>query len=429
MPTNAQLTHTQIVEAWQTRMLPTESFERDFARLKDVVIPAKLLVAHSNNRLVEITHHSDNGFVLVDKEVAEESQTFSNNSFQMIENIPSITLSDSEIEALAQHVTVTLPGLEGFNTAWMLLTQNAGESSVDFAKRKLSALPTPLIQKDLTTLDEKQKHILDVLNAWHESIKINDVGNIDKALAEIAYSYDPVHNRLTIRQAPVNARNTQEAIAANQLIDNLTEALIKHLGLAKPLQIHHCIPWVQEGWLFDHIILKIKTEIVTENSRTYSEKPFDPQWGFKKPSQTIGVQAPWNWNDCGRYVTLGATTAALILANRGTDPGSLTSNDLKAYRDYIKSADACENPAALKARLLQFKRISPAQSPTLTSPLESSPPKSSSDDEEQAPYAAAVSAVSQASFWVAQQAAHATALLARTTQRVCDEANGLRAQS
>ena len=76
----------------------------------------------------------------------------------------------------------------------------------------------------------------------------------------------------------------------------------------------------------------------------------------KQSQHSMNVQAMWNRNDCGRYVTLATTAAALILSKRAENKSTLNDDDLEPYLTFIKSAENCRNTAALKAQLLTLEQ-------------------------------------------------------------------------
>ena len=351
---------------------------------------------------------SDNGFEWIPSvpKLAETTltqladQNSSDAGFELIRQddivLPKAPLFEND-EAMIDFVnqlTIDISGNADARSAFYLLSQDENESDVAFARRKLSALSTPLLQNNVETLTPAQKDVFDKINAWHAStcdsayratgeedplvLKKNKMlAETDTALAGTAYYY--TQGRLLIRHASINATTAENEKNAMEIIRRVTQTITLSLMLSEggAIQIEHVIPRIQKGILHvfngaEHIVSEFITEKMTVNSaaeisvypafydltlssRFVGKKIIDPQqaifdlYKYIYPYESLGVQPIENDVDCGRYVTLISVIAMLILTNQRKNACELSANDFVPYKEYLLGADSGRSPRQLKS--------------------------------------------------------------------------------
>lgn len=295
----------------------------------------------------------------------------------------TVSLTESDVIAIANSIQITLPGLSHFQSAFYFITQKKEESDFDFAMRRISALTPAFIQTDPTH----------PLNDWHMANR-KDADKVDEALAETAYCYDKTNQRLIIRHTPIEAVDTETEKMSGELLENVTQKIVNGLSIARnQTHIEHVIPRIIAGRLSTftstsrHIVLQVKSEndfskkssnpdlVDSSSDESNDTVIIDPRTNlFDTPGYiSLGAQEFLNNTDCGRHVLIMATVAAKIMAeNKNKNANTLTAHDIGQFSE-VMNAKTCNTVSELKKLLIQID-----QSPTSAAAATSAVPETTS---------------------------------------------------
>lgn len=290
MSRTEQMCTNELIAAWRT-IVPT-------------VLPIEIAT------IIERMVLSQERFVIVSSSMFNETKKEPDDAEDGFVQV--IALSDEDIITLVTHLAITWNGLPHFTSAWDLLQQNAHETSLQFALRKLSALRTPLIHGD-------PKH---PLNDWHLQHK-DQADSLDIALADTAFFYDADNNRLIIRHAVVDMSDELFAGHYHAIMEQVRNHILGHLSLeSHGIDIKHVIPCIERGNLSKHIVLALCDESYDLNpsSSIVIERKIDPRvslndiFPLSPTRQSVKVQNIWDNVNCGRYTAILCVAAARILS-------------------------------------------------------------------------------------------------------------------